>query len=206
MRIISGKWRRLQIDAPPGQNTRPILDRAKTVLFDVLGHELALPGTLPPIAVLDLFAGSGTLGVEAVSRGARYCLCVEQHRPTARLIRKNLEHVKAGDEMAVVEGSASTIAFNPPPGEPPVYELVFVDPPYRMLEGTRPAPAIQDLLRRLATEPVIGDDAMIVVRHERRREGGADLSPLVEVDRRDVGKMTFRFCRPRADQADGGEA
>jgi len=199
MRIIAGKWRRRQITAPAGPNTRPILDRAKTVLFDMLGHRLGEPGRLPPLAVLDLFAGSGALGIEAISRGARFGLFVERHRPTAALIRRNFDVLGIVDEARVMEGDAGTCAFPPPPGEPARYELVFVDPPYRLLAGATPDPAVAMLLNRLAAEPVIADDALVVVRHGVRADGGVELAPLIEVERRDVGKMTLRFLAVRAD-------
>lgn len=196
MRIIAGKWRHRRIVAPAGQQTRPILDRVKTVLFDVLGHRLAEPGRLPPVAVLDLFAGSGTLGLEAVSRGARYALLVERHRPTAALIRRTFDQLGVVDEVEVVEADAVTAAFRLPPGQPPRYELVFVDPPYRLLEGPQPDRGVTRLLTRLAREAAIAPDALIVVRHELRSASVPNLSPLIEIGRRDVGTMTFRFCEP----------
>ncbi len=218
MRIIAGKWRGRRIEAPEHGDTRPILDRAKTVLFDVLGHRLARPGVLPAAAVLDLFAGSGALGIEAVSRGATYCLCVERDARTARVLRGNLDSLKIVDEVEVVEGDAVTgrwgrggeggrgrgggVADGPEVGR---YHLVFVDPPYRMLRGDGGGGSLKKLWERLGSDPVIGDDALIVVRHEREKGTGAvyqkrlpsPFPPLAEVDRRDVGTMTFRFLMRR---------
>lgn len=197
MRIIAGKWRGRTIEAPPGSNTRPILDRAKTVLFDILGSRLDEPGRLPAIAVLDLFAGSGALGLEALSRGAGYCLLVEQHRRTAALLRHNLDTLGIVAEARVVEGDAATVPFAVPPAADAGaghYELVFVDPPYRLLEQSVPDPGIRRLLERLASDPAISPTALIVVRHGRRpASAGPDLSPLIERERRDVGTMTFRL-------------
>jgi 16S rRNA (guanine966-N2)-methyltransferase len=204
MRIIAGTWRGRTIQAPPGRNTRPILDRAKTVLFDILGNRLAEPGRLPPLAVLDLFSGSGALGLEALSRGARFCLFIEQDRASADILRKNLDALRIIREAEVIQANATTCNWPAPPAEPgahargtagapPAFELVFMDPPYRMLEGARPDPQIRNLLRRLATSSLIAPSALIVTRHEAQPSGGPDLSPLVEVDRRDVGTMTLRF-------------
>ncbi len=195
MRIIAGQYRGRTIAAPAGKNTRPILDRAKTVLFDILGHYLAEPGRLPPLAVLDLFAGSGSLGLEALSRGAGFCLFVEQHRPTAALIRKNLDDLKIIDTARVIEGPADTCVFPPPPELVGVerYGLVFIDPPYRMLAGPKPIAEMRTLLDRLPTEPTIDPDALIVIRHAFRPAELPDLSPLCEYRRRDVGTMTLRF-------------
>lgn len=194
MRIIAGQWRGRQIAGPAGGRTRPITDRAKTVLFDVLGHRLARPGTLPPLAVLDLFAGTGTLGIECLSRGAGFALFVEQHRPTVALIRENLA------SLGILEGQGQVLCadttqcqFPRPQGSPGVYSLVLVDPPYRLLIGPSPHPYLRPLLQKLALDPVIADGAMIVVRHPRTPLGGPSLAPLVEIERRDVGSMTFRF-------------
>jgi len=217
MRIIAGRWRGRRIAAPDGDDTRPVLDRAKTVLFDMLGHRLAEPGRLPPVAVLDLFAGSGALGLEALSRGARYCLLVEMHRAAARLIRQNLDRLRVVNEAEVLRADAVTCAFPAPPplngaiydgtgAAPAAYELVFVDPPYRLLNGSRPDPDIRQLLGRLATETVTAGSAMIVVRHPFQPAALPDLSPLIEVDRRDVGKCTLRFMiRPQNGIGGGSE-
>lgn len=197
MRIIAGTYRGRTIAAPEGENTRPILDRAKTILFDILGNRLAEPGRLPPIAVLDLFAGSGALGIEALSRGAAYCLFVERHRATAALIRSNLDTLGIICEGHVIEGDAASLTPPPPPpgGPDPVYRLVFLDPPYRMLSGSTPDRSLRPLLARLAGPSCVAPDALIVVRQPLQGEG-PDLSPLLETDRRDVGTMTFRFMSP----------
>jgi 16S rRNA (guanine966-N2)-methyltransferase len=197
MRIIAGKYRGRQIAAPDGDRTRPITDRAKTVLFDILGDRLDRPGSLPPLAVLDLFAGSGSLGIEALSRGARFALFVEQHRPTAALIRRNLDSLGIPEDQGrVLAADAARCAFPPPPGSPPVYSLVFLDPPYRLLEGPSADSSLRPLIHKLAADPLIADDAIIVVRHAEAALGGPNLAPLVEIERRDVGSMTFRFMGP----------
>jgi 16S rRNA (guanine966-N2)-methyltransferase len=197
MRIIAGKWKGCRIAAPAGEQTRPILDRAKTVLFDMIGHRLDEPGRLPPIAVLDLFAGSGGLGLEALSRGAAYALLVERGRKTAALIRQNLDHLQIVSEAHVVEADATSCTIPPPPGEvASSYGLVFLDPPYRMLTGPVPDVGIRELARTLSTDPVIAPTALIVVRHAQQRRHEPDLSPLLQIDRRDVGKMTLRFMTP----------
>ncbi len=196
MRIIAGKWRGRRIVLPRGAGTRPILDRAKTVLFDMLGHRLDQPGGLPPLAVLDLFAGSGMLGLEALSRGARYCLFVERHPPTAALLRRNLDMLGITNEADVLEADTASAEFPPPPasaGSPAAYRLVFVDPPYRMLAGSAPDRSIRVLLERISADRVIAPDALTIVRHSHQADGGPDLSPLLGLERRDVGAMTFRF-------------
>lgn len=195
MRIIAGHWRGRQIEGPPDEHTRPILDRAKTILFDMLGARLAEPGYLPPLAVLDLFSGTGTLGIEALSRGARFCRFVEQRRPTAAILRRNLDNLQIIHEAEVIEADASALALTSPPAGPeelPRFELIFIDPPYRMLAGSRVARPLQRLFHRLAVSEAIADDACLVIRHEHQRQP-PDLTPLIEDTRREVGTMTLRL-------------
>ncbi|HSW47376.1 MAG TPA: RsmD family RNA methyltransferase [Phycisphaerae bacterium] len=207
MRIIAGQYRGRTIEGPPSDSTRPILDRARVVLFDMLGTRLAEPGRLPPVTVLDLFCGTGTLGIEALSRGARYCRFVEQHRGTVAVLRRNLDTLRIGGRGEISPGDATAGRFSrPPPDEAGTaqYGLVFVDPPYRLMQGQRPAKPIQGLLERLATSEVIAPPAVIVVRHDARG-AGPDLSPLIETDARTVGTMTLRFTvRPDAPKAAAG--
>lgn len=202
MRIIGGQYRGRTIESPPSDATRPILDRAKVVLFDMLGARLAEPGRLPGVAVLDLFCGTGTLGIEALSRGARYCRFVEQHRQTVAVLRRNLDALHIGPEGEISAGDAAAGPLRPPPADEngtTQYGLVFVDPPYRLLEGPQPARSIRDLFSTLATSPVIASTAIVVVRHSARGGPRPDLSPLVEIAGREVGKMWLRFAaRPDA--------
>lgn len=165
MRIVAGRWKRRILDTPPGRGTRPILDRVKVSLFDRLGARLALPGQLPPIAVLDLFAGAGSLGIEAISRGAAYCCFVEQDRRAFATLQSNLDALAIVDEAEA--RCADALTFSPP--SPPTdagYELVFVDPPYAMARDADPTGPIGSLCRRLAAAPVVEPDALLVLRHE----------------------------------------
>ncbi len=214
MRIIAGQWRGRQIVAPDTLETRPILDRVKTVLFDMLGTRLAQPGRLPELAVLDLFAGSGSLGLEALSRGARYCLFVEQSRLAASVLRQNLDAFGVIDEGEVQQNEVLSCRILPPPRDPQApdrpgaYELVFVDPPYRLLSSVKPDRAVRQLLTWLAEDPMIAPGAFIVVRHPAPQHGAmVDLSPLVEDESREVGKMILRFMkRPQAEMTAPPEA
>src|SRR5690606_13109680 len=110
-------------------------------------------------------------------------------------LRGNLDTLRVIREAHVLQADAARCDWPPPPAgeretDPPRYGLIFMDPPYRLLAGPTPDPAVRTLLRRLATSPLIAPDALIVVRHELQPAGGPALSPLIEIDRRDVGTMT----------------
>jgi 16S rRNA (guanine966-N2)-methyltransferase len=119
MRIISGEWRGRTIEAPPGLDTRPTSDRAREGLFSMLASRL---GSFEGLQVADLFAGTGALGLEALSRGAGHCVFVEKDRAAVDAIRRNLAALGASGE--VLARSAENVAL---PG--PV-DLAFLDPPY----------------------------------------------------------------------------
>jgi 16S rRNA (guanine966-N2)-methyltransferase len=122
MRIISGAWRGRTMIAPTGQQTRPTSDRAREGLFSMLTSRL---GSFEGLHVADLFAGSGALGLESLSRGAAHCLFVDQDRQAIAAIRRNIEALAAGPRADVRQQS---VGFAPSPNRP--LDLVFLDPPY----------------------------------------------------------------------------
>ena len=126
MRIIAGRWRGRSLAAPPGSATRPTSDRTREALFSMLASRL---GELGGLAVADLFAGTGALGLEALSRGAARCTFVERDPAALATLRANL--LALGAEGAEVRAS-SAIGFRGGP-----FDLVFLDPPYRSGDGPR---------------------------------------------------------------------
>lgn len=126
MRIIAGQWRGRSLLAPRGDNTRPTADRAREALFSMLTSRL---GSLEGLAVADLFAGSGALGLEALSRGAASCLFVEQDKPALDALRANI--ATFGATTATVR-AGSVLALGPAPAP---LDLLLLDPPYRTGAG-----------------------------------------------------------------------
>jgi len=122
MRIVAGEWRRRLLKAPPGEATRPTADRTRETLFNMLTSRL---GSFAGLVVADLFAGSGALGLEALSRGAATCLFVEQDPAAIRALRTNIAALRAQDRCAVQAGSV--LALGP---AKKAYDLVLLDPPY----------------------------------------------------------------------------
>ena len=122
MRIIAGAWRGRPLAAPPGQATRPTSDRAREGLFSMLQSRL---GSFDGLRVADLFAGTGALGLEALSRGAAHCAFVEKDRTALDVLRRNIDRLGAGDRADV---RAQAVEHAPPPPVP--FDLVLMDPPY----------------------------------------------------------------------------
>lgn len=131
MRIIAGKWRGRPLETPSGLGTRPTADRVRETLFSMLASRL---GSFDDLRVADLFAGSGALGFEALSRGAASATFVENDTNAAAVIRRNAERL--GAQMQLVSGSV----FGLPRSDP--FDLVFVDPPYARGSGTAAVQAV----------------------------------------------------------------
>lgn len=122
MRLIAGQWRGRKIVAPQGEATRPSSDRTRETLFSMLVSRL---GTFEGLAVADLFAGSGALGLEALSRGAASCIFVEQDPAAIRALRANIAALQAQPQCDV--RAASVLALGP--AKAPL-DLILLDPPY----------------------------------------------------------------------------
>jgi 16S rRNA (guanine966-N2)-methyltransferase len=131
MRIIAGKWRGRPIDAPPGLATRPTADRVRETLFSMLASRL---GSFEDLRVADLFAGSGALGLEALSRGARSATFVEKDPSAAAIIRHNGERL--GAPVHLLTGSALALPRSDP------FDLIFADPPYAPGSGSAAVAAV----------------------------------------------------------------
>lgn len=128
MRIIAGKHRGRRLLAPPGETVRPTSDRAREGLFNILSHgQLAAEGNpFAGVAVLDAFAGTGALGLEALSRGAAEAAFIEQDREALATLRQNIAVLGESGRARIVPGDATR-----PPRAPYPYALAFLDPPYR---------------------------------------------------------------------------
>jgi 16S rRNA (guanine966-N2)-methyltransferase len=147
MRVIAGSARGRKIVAPPGLDVRPTSDRVRQATFNALVHR----NVVEDARVLDLFAGSGSLGIEALSRGAAHATFVESDRAAHRCILDNIEHLGFGEEASVVKSDATRFVQ----GLRDSFDLVFVDPPYQFAEWPALLAAI---LPHLAD-----DDSMVVM-------------------------------------------
>ncbi|NUR05700.1 MAG: 16S rRNA (guanine(966)-N(2))-methyltransferase RsmD [Nocardioidaceae bacterium] len=159
-RIIAGSAGGRRIKAPPGDSTRPTSDRVREALFSAIDSAL---GSLAGLRFLDVYAGSGAVGLEARSRGAGVVTLVEHDRRTARLIRDNAR-VLGFDGVEVLHAPAAR-ALRQPPRAP--YDVVFLDPPYAV-----PADEVAEVLAGLRDHDWLAPGALVVVERSGR---GADL-------------------------------
>ena len=174
MRIIAGEWRGRKLVAPKGDATRPTADRARETLFAMLTSRL---GDFGGLQVADLFAGSGALGLEALSRGAEHCLFVEQDRLAVDVIRANISALGAGLRTRVETGSVMGLRAATRP-----LDLILADPPYHSGAGEV---ALDRLLRLgwigpetwIALETAFNEDIAIkgLVADSERRVGKGKL-------------------------------
>jgi 16S rRNA (guanine966-N2)-methyltransferase len=176
VRIVGGNLRGRVLRAPGGSATRPTSEKVREAVFDILG-------SVAGDRVLDLFAGSGALGIEALSRGAAHATFVDAGRPAATAIRGNLRELGLEDRAALVVGDAVATAARLRPDTP--WRLVFVDPPYRSDLATRAVLALP--CERLA------DHAVIVIEHDRHNAPPDALGSLLRTDQRRYGDTLISF-------------
>jgi 16S rRNA (guanine966-N2)-methyltransferase len=131
MRIVAGKFRGLTLASPKDARVRPTSDRVREAIFNVLAHnDFGIGFKIAGARVLDLFAGTGAMGLEALSRGARFVLFVDDHAESRALIRRNVEAAHATGATKIWRRDAAALGDLPANAGGP-FDLVFVDPPYR---------------------------------------------------------------------------
>jgi 16S rRNA (guanine966-N2)-methyltransferase len=180
MRIVAGRAKGRRIHAPRGRDVRPTADRVREALFS------SISSRLPGARVLDLFAGTGALGLEALSRGARAAVFVEQDVTTARLLRQNIDvcgmtpfsQVIRRDALAAVRQLAKQHA---------VFDIIFLDPPYR-------GPMLENVLYRLLETPLLEEEFLIVAEHPEALPPKLP-NELTIVSTRHYGKTVLSFIQ-----------
>lgn len=179
MRVIAGTAKGLKLEAPKGDRVRPALDKVKGAIFNILFDVTGL-------SVLDLFAGTGAVGIEALSRGASVAVFVEAWKPAALTIRKNLEHCKLNDKARIIEDRVSS-AIRRLNKNAKCFDLVFVDPPY--LKNF-----VNSTLTQLSKSRILGENSQIIVEHHPK-EPIKDIEGLVLTDSRKYGQTLIDFVR-----------
>ena len=183
MRIIAGSARSRVIKAPEGLDTRPTLDRVRESLFNILQRQI------PGASVLDLFGGSGALGLEAVSRGAAHAVICDRSPKAVRIIRENVETLRFGSQVTVMPGDWRDCVAAMRRQERR-FRLIFLDPPYEMTD-------LVDLTDRLLSP--LAEDGLVILEHEQHRDPQVTGS-LNLVDLRRYGIAGIRIYAPRKEE------
>jgi 16S rRNA (guanine966-N2)-methyltransferase len=182
MRIIAGEFRGRKLLPPQGDVTRPITDRVKQSLFDIVTPHIE------GARVYDLFCGTGSMGLECLSRGAAHVSFFEADRSAIERLRKNVATLKVEGRSQIVPGDLFKWFASNTAGERA--NLIFLDPPYRFL---REQPEkLRELARSIATRH-FARDGLLIFRHDGEDE--LELPLLKENDRREYGGMTLEFLQ-----------
>ena len=185
MRVIAGSAKGMKLKPVPGKSTRPIMDRAKEALFNIIGEDIR------DARFLDLFGGTGSVGIEALSRGADYAVFVELDLSAIRVIRSNLNHTRLAERARVLHRSAFDILAHPPKQR---YHFIYVAPPQ-----------YQDMwaltLAALDANPHWhhSDTAVIVQIAPREYDSSRAFKHLIEYQKRKYGRtllLFYRFAEP----------
>jgi 16S rRNA (guanine(966)-N(2))-methyltransferase RsmD len=182
MRIITGKARGLHLNVPKNYDVRPTADRVKESLFNIIGSKIV------DAAVLDLFAGSGNLGLESWSRGARLVQFVDNSRVSLRLTESNIQKCRAEAECKVLKHDAEA-AVDLLYKQGQRFDLVFVDPPYN--KGW-----VQKILVKLEKNPILAESGWLVAEHSMHDDIAIAVSDGYEIFRRQqYGETVLTFIR-----------
>jgi 16S rRNA (guanine966-N2)-methyltransferase len=189
MRVIAGTYRSRVLKSSKGQALRPTSDRLRETLFNVLGP------AVNKSRFLDIFAGTGAVGIEALSRGASEVVFIESHAQAAALIRRNLEGlgIRSGPWVLAVDAvrGLERVAARHKPGDPP-FDFVFVDPPYALTKE------YERVLHFLASAPFLTDGSVIIAEHSRKRALPNQLGKLERTRILRQGDAALTFYRAAA--------
>ncbi len=191
MRVVTGEAKGRKLKAPKTMGTRPIIDRVKTALFDILSTRVEEAG------FLDLFAGTGSVGIEALSRGAAQATFIEMNYSVLKLVRENLKITGLGDRAETIHADAfKFLQANAAPASDQArqreYDIIYVAPPQYHEMAAR-------ALALLDTSPLLAGDGLVIVQiHPKERTGVAaiPLTRLAMTDERKYGSTLLMFYEP----------
>ncbi|MEU8260625.1 16S rRNA (guanine(966)-N(2))-methyltransferase RsmD [Micromonospora sp. NPDC048999] len=183
-RIVAGTLGGRRIAAPPGAGTRPTSDRVREALFSAVQAEIELDGA----RFADLYAGSGAVGLEALSRGAAHVLLVESDPRAARVVRENIAALRAAPAACLVTGKVATVLAAGPDGGP--YDAIFADPPYAV-----PDQEVTALLAALVDGGWLAREALVIVERSSRTGPVAWVEGITGERSRRYGETTLWYGR-----------
>lgn len=179
LRVIAGSARGMKLKPVPGDSTRPIMDRVKEALFSIIGQDIV------DAVFLDLFGGTGSVGIEALSRGAKHTVFIDLNRRAITTIRQNLQHTKLQNKATVIQRNAFSIIENPPDR---LYHYIYIAPPqYKEIW--------HQILKTLDNNKTWHNyDTIIIVQIDPREYDSAlEFKHLQEYDQRKYGQTLLVF-------------
>jgi len=182
MRVIAGKYKSRRLDAPPGMHTRPTSDRLRETLFNVVAP--SIEGSV----WLDLFAGTGAIGIEALSRGARSVYFVEAASLAAKTIRKNLQTLEIAEGVEVIEREVSN-ALRMLDSQAVASDFVFLDPPYRKMGE------YEQVMGFLSQSQLLSPQSVVIAEHDKRFDPGNEFGALRRYRTLRQGDAVLSFYR-----------
>jgi 16S rRNA (guanine966-N2)-methyltransferase len=184
MRVIGGNARGRRLKVPKGQAVRPTSDRVKEALFNILPHDLS------GIKFLDLFAGTGNVSIEAISRGAAEAILIDSSDKSAKVIRENLRTVGFTDRASVWIAPVSR-ALRSLTRQGESFDMIFLDPPYQ-------CSWVQTCLEAIAAGNLLRESGTLVVEHSAREQPNSEYGSLILKDQRNYGDTWLSFFKHKA--------
>ena len=182
MRVISGTARGRAIEAPAGQDTRPVTDKIRQSLFNIWQFDI------PGCRFLDLFSGSGSMGIEALSRGAERAVMVEKRKDAADVIRRNLQNLGLMKHAVVLQEDVfDAVSRLDKKGE--TFDIIYLDPPYTVDEIFEP------VMQRMGQTRLLEDDGVLVIRTRKEKDMASEYGNLEKFREKVYGISRARFYR-----------
>jgi len=193
MRVISGKARRMTLECPSGNDVRPLADRAREALFSILFD------SVKGATVLDLFAGAGTVGIEALSREAEWCVFVERSARVCSMLEKNLAHTRLAEFCDVLQRDvfrciAALARLDRK------FDLVYIGPPFPLWDDPASRMALLALPDKLRQAGLTKDNALVIMQHQPEVHLPEDFGTWHRHDQREYGRNEFSFYSVRCDE------
>jgi 16S rRNA (guanine(966)-N(2))-methyltransferase RsmD len=182
MRVIAGKYRSRRLAAVEGMETRPTSDRLRETLFNVVAPRVE------ESVWLDVFAGTGAVGIEALSRGARSVYFIESAAKAARVIRENLEELGIEEGAEVIERDAAA-ALRMLDAQAVLADFCFLDPPYRKMA------AYEDVLGFLSQSRLLGKESVVIAEHDKHFDPGEEFGALRRTRKLQQGDAVLSFYK-----------
>jgi 16S rRNA (guanine966-N2)-methyltransferase len=186
MRVVAGRAGGMRLKCPPGDDVRPIPDMAREAIFNILQN------LVDEAQALDLFAGSGTMGIEALSRGAERCVFVERSPKVRKFLEENLAHTRLDEFSDILQRDALKIA-QPLLKLERTFDLVFISPPFPMYLDSRGRGKLAGMMSELASAGLLNSGAHVILQHEKKSNFVQVPQGLILDQQRQYGRNLFNF-------------